>query len=86
MTVLETVALVGPDADCIKVNDADAFWPPAMRSSYSWDSSIISSISYPIFQRDAEQFRKGSAVFVPRLEHINHRNARNATSKMVNLF
>ena len=45
MTVLETVALVGPDADCIKVNDADAFWPPAMRSSSSWDNSIIISIS-----------------------------------------
>jgi hypothetical protein len=46
VTVLETVALLGPSADCVTVHDADApFWPPAMRSSSCWDSSIIISIS-----------------------------------------
>jgi hypothetical protein len=85
VTVLERVAVEGPDAVCVTVCDADA-WPPAMRSRSSWDSSIIFSISTPLFQRDAEQFRKSSPVPVPRLEHINHRKARNATLKIVNFL
>jgi hypothetical protein len=54
VTVLELVALLGPIADCVTVQLASAtgVWPPAMRSSSSWDSSIRISISFTPLSRE----------------------------------